>query len=314
MQNNFMPLISIVIPTYCRSKKLTEAIESVVKQDYSPIQIIVSDDNTSLDEIKKVKMICTKYDNIKYIKNRRTKGGCGARNSGVDISDGKYIAFLDDDDLWYKNKLTEQIRYMEKKDISVSFSDALIQSDLYGNHTTKVLKDYYEHDDILSGLCPLSTSLLIVEKKIFVDVGMFDETLSSFQDFDLYVRISKVEKIWHCPKELVIFIEHIEDRTSINLERRFKGLNQILQKWGKEIETRVGVNNFKNMYVSYAYIGNAKAVACSDYILSIKYAFNACKFGKCGFYEIKWLIIFLLGKEIGISFLKYINNFRFMSK
>lgn len=110
-------LVSIIIPTYKRSKYIERTIESVLKQSYKNIEIIVVDDNNPetifREETEKIMEKYKDYKNIKYIKHKKNMNGCTARNTGLEHAKGKYICFLDDDDIIYQNKLKEQVCFLE---------------------------------------------------------------------------------------------------------------------------------------------------------------------------------------------------------
>ncbi len=112
------PLVSIIIPTYKRSKYIERTIEAVLKQSYNNIEIIVVDDNNPetyhREETEKVMQKYRKHKNIKYIKHEKNMNGCAARNTGLKAAEGKYICFLDDDDIIYENKIKEQVEFLEK--------------------------------------------------------------------------------------------------------------------------------------------------------------------------------------------------------
>ena len=94
------PLVSVVIPTYSREKKLIRAIESVLHQTYPYVEIIVVDDNPRRD----LSNVVPAVDRLSLINHESNKGVAGARNSGIAASNGQYIAFLDDDDTWIEKK------------------------------------------------------------------------------------------------------------------------------------------------------------------------------------------------------------------
>ncbi len=123
MHNN--PLISVIIPTYNRATFLKSvSIPSVLKQTYPHFELIVVDD-FSEDNTKEVIESLAKKDNrVKYIKNFRTKGVAGARNSGVLVSKGKYISFLDSDDEWVPHHFENLLYYLEKYPDSIDIISA----------------------------------------------------------------------------------------------------------------------------------------------------------------------------------------------
>lgn len=108
-------LISIVITTYKRSDKIEEAIKSAISQTYRNIEIIVVDDNAKAhDERNKTEKIVEKYKNVIYIQNKENLGGALSRNVGIKNAKGKFIAFLDDDDKYTKDKIEKQYQCYEQ--------------------------------------------------------------------------------------------------------------------------------------------------------------------------------------------------------
>jgi len=107
--------ISVIIPFFDETNLLTRAINSVLHQTYKNFEIIIINDNP--DKKSEILEIKKKFNNklIKYIFNKRNIGAGLSRNKGIMVAKGKYIAFLDSDDFWNKNKLSNQINYMKKK-------------------------------------------------------------------------------------------------------------------------------------------------------------------------------------------------------
>ena len=111
------PLVSVIIPFYKNNQLLMNAINSVINQKFKNFEIIIINDNNiekNINFLKKIKKISKK---IKIIYNKKNLGAGLSRNKGIKLSKGKYIAFLDSDDEWMKNKLSEQINIMKKKNI-----------------------------------------------------------------------------------------------------------------------------------------------------------------------------------------------------
>jgi glycosyltransferase involved in cell wall biosynthesis len=118
--------VSVIIPTYNRANLITEAINSVLMQSCKDIEIIVIDDG-STDNTSKV--LKTFWDRIRYIKQKNTGAGA-ARNRGLKEANGRYIAFLDSDDIWLDFKIELQVAIMEKlPEIGLLFSDFYIRKE-----------------------------------------------------------------------------------------------------------------------------------------------------------------------------------------
>ena len=118
------PLVSVIIPTYKRADMLTKAIDSAINQTYKNIEIIVIDDNDPSSkyrfETKKKLSSYIQSGVIRYIENEKNLGGAITRNRAVEQSKGEYIAFLDDDDIFFPTKIEKQVEVMiQNKDNNV---------------------------------------------------------------------------------------------------------------------------------------------------------------------------------------------------
>lgn len=123
-----MDKVSIIIPTYQREVKYLErAIQSVLEQDYSNIEVVVVDDNKADSEFRKnVQKFMEKFsreNKVIYVINKENMGGALARNEGIKVATGQYISFLDDDDKYLEHKVKNQIEFMKKNNLDMSFTE-----------------------------------------------------------------------------------------------------------------------------------------------------------------------------------------------
>lgn len=116
-------LVSIIMPSYNSEKYISESIDSILKQKYTQWELLIIDDCSTDNTRIVVNEYLDKYKNIKYIILEKNSGPSVARNKGIELSEGEYIAFLDSDDLWKENKLTTQVKLMEINDWALSFSE-----------------------------------------------------------------------------------------------------------------------------------------------------------------------------------------------
>ncbi|MDD2435010.1 MAG: glycosyltransferase family 2 protein [Bacilli bacterium] len=123
MKNKSNPLVSIITSSYNREKYIAETIESVLNQTYQNYEMIIVDDISTDNTIKIIKEYQKKDKRIKLIKLSEKGGTSIARNRAILEAKGKYVAFLDSDDLWYKDKLEKQIKFMEENNIYFSYTD-----------------------------------------------------------------------------------------------------------------------------------------------------------------------------------------------
>jgi glycosyltransferase involved in cell wall biosynthesis len=182
--------ISVIIPTYNREAFIIRAVNSVLNQSIKVDEIIVVDDGSS-DNTKEV----LKSSKIRYIKQENL-GVSAARNTGIKAAKYEYIAFLDSDDTWHNNKISEHINYHKKNpEVKASYTKEV----WIRNNKIISLKKYQEKEEptfINSlSLCKIGTSTFFSHKSIFDELGFFDENLKVCEDYDLWLRILLNNKI-----------------------------------------------------------------------------------------------------------------------
>lgn len=136
-------LVSIVIATYRRDDKLVRAIKSAVDQSYCHIEIIVVDDNAETEWNKKVSKIVSGFPQVRYICNDSNKGSAETRNIGISASQGEYVSFLDDDDVYLPERIKSQVENMEKNNADFSLTDLYLFDD------DGVLREKRRHYELL---------------------------------------------------------------------------------------------------------------------------------------------------------------------
>ncbi len=213
------PLVTIYMPTHNRSDLLSRAIESVQAQTYSNFELIIADD-CSTDDTETIIQAYQKQDKrIKYIKNTTNLGTCASRNKAIRAAKGEFITGLDDDDYFLPNRLEVFLLAWDnrKKDVVLLFSR-------YGNH----LKDGAVRFEkpILGFKGNLITQKSLLENfytgnQVFTKteslkaIGMFDENIPMWQDFDCYYRLLALGKGQRVNEfTYILDISHNHDRIS----------------------------------------------------------------------------------------------------
>ena len=174
-------LVSVVIPTYSRNDMLERAIECIQNQTHHNLDIIIVDDTQPESEFRlSTQKIIQKYASdkrIHYIQNPKNLGGAGARNVGIEASKGEYIAFLDDDDVYYPEKIEKQLQVFLDSD---SDKLALVYCDVEhigrNNHVDCVIRKRYKGNCLYEAIeddCLASTSMWLVKKSLLESVGNF---------------------------------------------------------------------------------------------------------------------------------------------
>lgn len=174
-------LVSIIIPTHNRPQFTKEAIESIEAQTCQDLEIIV-------------------------IEDKGQKGPAWARNQGVLKAKGKYLAFLDSDDLWKKDKLEKQLTYLqEHPEYKICYTNEKWLRN--GKHLNQRKKHQKFHGFIFEQclpLCIISASSIIMEKQVFHELGGFDESLIVCEDYDLWLRMALKYPIAFIDEQLII--------------------------------------------------------------------------------------------------------------
>jgi glycosyltransferase involved in cell wall biosynthesis len=206
------PFFSVIIPSFNRYKNLINAIESVLNQTFADFELIVIDDG-STDETYKIK---DNYSSRLIYIYQENKGVSGARNKGILVSRGEYIAFLDSDDIWLEEKLQEHKLFIEQNPDTLihQTEDIWIRGGVRVNKMVKHSKKYgYIFKDSLK-LCLISPSAVVMKKSLFGKYGMFNENLPACEDYDLWLRITIHERVGLIKKNLLIRYGGHDDQLS----------------------------------------------------------------------------------------------------
>lgn len=210
-----IPKVSIIIPTYKGYRFLERAILSAKIQTYKNIEVIVVDDNgLNTIESNKTKSVVSKYSDIVYIQHKINSNGAVARNSGLDIARGKYICFLDDDDLMLPNRIELCVKKLEY-DFTYDgvFCDVLItDQSLYPNRIIKIEKTGNCTREILMNDLFIGTgSNLFLTRKSCLELGGFNTLYTRHQDLEFLLRFYRRYKT-ACISEILV----IKSKNGIN--------------------------------------------------------------------------------------------------
>ena len=199
-------LVSAIITTHNRCGLLVRAIESVLSQTYSELECIVVDD-ASEDETPEV---CKRYPVI-YIQipKEESRGGNYARNLGIKASKGTYCAFLDDDDYWLPTKIEKQVELIEKKNCELVFCGR--RQEIVGktgiSYKDNLPNPQYCGDmkDIILTTIITVTTCVLVKRQALLDVGLFDENLRFWQEYELTIRLAQRKPFYFVNEPLVVY-------------------------------------------------------------------------------------------------------------
>lgn len=218
------PMVSIILPTHNGAKTIGDSIQSVIHQDFEDFELIIvvdgSTDNT-MDIIEQ-----NKDNRVYVISLHRNSQICFALNKGIEQARGKYIARIDDDDIWEANKLSKQISFLENNpEYGACFSWVSI-IDSKGNQVNdspvkelfrqpnRMRRDWVRH--LFNELSCLCHPTVVITKEALEEVGYYNLALMQLQDFELWLRIVKRYPIYIIQEELVKYRWDPQHKKSIS--------------------------------------------------------------------------------------------------
>ena len=183
-----MAFLSIIIPTFNRCELLCRALNSVFNQTYSDYEVIVVDDGSTDGTAE---MLQKNFTQVRYF-YQPNKGVSASRNKGLEMSMGRWIAFLDSDDEWLPQKLEKQISLLKvKPDYKICHTEEIwVRNGIRVNQMKKHRKTggwIFPH---CLPLCAMSPSSILIHRSVFDSIGNFDTSLPACEDYDLWLRIT----------------------------------------------------------------------------------------------------------------------------
>jgi glycosyltransferase involved in cell wall biosynthesis len=181
------PRFSVVIPAFNCERYIRESLESVLQQSYPPLEIIVVDDG-STDNTAGIVQRLMAGSAIVYVR-QHNQGPARARNHGVEVSRGDWIAFLDADDIWHSGKLAAHCEYISAyPEIFFFWSDMNYIDERGGPRKPKHWGDPFAQLIFNRPICPLPSSV-VMRKEIFGWIDGFDNRLHCYEDLEFFVRV-----------------------------------------------------------------------------------------------------------------------------
>ncbi|MFQ5700789.1 MAG: glycosyltransferase family 2 protein [Acidobacteriota bacterium] len=219
-----MPRVSVIIPTFNREAVLREAIESVLEQTYTDLEVLVVDDGSTDGTRRMVGERFRDAPRVRYLL-MENEGQAAARNRGIRESRGELIAFLDSDDLWLPEKLTLQVDRLDRTPgAGMVFCDRIGEAGK-DRATTRFQQKGFKGDTSLRGILengfPFATPSVVVRRKVLEEVGAFDDSFTVAEDWDLWIRVLAHSTATYVDKPLVV------------VRRRSDSISQslVLDKW-----------------------------------------------------------------------------------
>lgn len=305
------PLVSIVIPTYKRPELVLRAVKSALNQSYNNIEVIVVDDNELGSDFRKQtkKLLSTVNDiRLNYVELKNNKGGCHARNFGLEISKGKYINFLDDDDYLYPEKIEKQVEVfinsINPLAVVGCFANIVDENGrIYRKENERIRGDVYQIQ-LEKNIC--TTSIALVDKEICIKAGGFTQMPSS-QDHYFFIKVFSHNHFYDYVDEYLLDINHhAGERVSSNskkvegAELLFEKVKPLLQDFDVKDKVRIEMAHYNNIAMSKLSLGKNEEArktllnSIGKYkkinLTILKYLLFSCM-GLSNFYRIKGMFV-----------------------
>lgn len=287
-----MNKFSVIIPTFNRSHELMRAVQSVIEQTFENWEIIIIDDGGNDDTEKVIASYILKYSNISYYKFPNM-GASVARNIGIGLSKGEYIAFLDSDDEWSKGRLESVANFIQESPSSLYITDFKSQDKTFSLLKPEYINSKYFRQILLSHNFLGGTINIVVSKNKLIEVGGFDKNLTSSQDHDLYNKLVEVCDLQYVPGEFAIYYLNSAGRISGKNKNKLRGQLKYYKK-------------YKSKMKPLARLLSMKKIALVSYYIRSPYFFK---------YSIAWLVVKVLKEVYSIEDERdiYLINSKFMN-
>lgn len=268
-------MISVVIPTYESSRFITFTLDCLGEQTYKEFETVIVNDGSGDNTSEVVAKYIASHQNLRIrLFNQENRGIAGARNRGIREAKGRYIAFLDHDDIWYPEKLSKCYAvFMRYPEVDLVCNNELIRDALgrivrrqnYGPYAVDMFRKLLFRGNYLS------PSAVVVKREALNDVGLFIENpeFSTVEDYDLWIRLSKNHKFYFIPEVLGEFIMRNTSASS-NIEKHYNNFVQMLKK---------NFSEYKNKRLLDYLLINARIMRI--YFILIRYFIKNREFGKC---------------------------------
>jgi glycosyltransferase involved in cell wall biosynthesis len=243
-----MDKVSVIIPVYNRSKTISRAINSVLNQTYNNLEIIVIDDNSQDDSLNKIRSFTDRR--IKLVSLTKNEGAANARNQGVKIAKGKYIAFLDSDDYYEPQFIESCINKLSKTSSEIGFMWTGVNYITNNKIKKYVWIPHRKENAYLTFLHNLhigTNSGIIIKKKVFEKIGGFNSKLPAAEDTDLFLKITKNYEYTYVTDALINIVKDGSDRLSNDFEKILDAYNIFLPE---HMDT---INKHKSLQQKYFY-------------------------------------------------------------
>ncbi len=226
-----MYLVSIVMPYFKKRNYIKKSINSILNQTYQNFEIIIVYDDQDLDDLEFMNSIIKLDKRICVIYNSNNVGAGISRNIGIKHARGHYVAFLDCDDIWKKNKLAMQIKFMKNTKADFSFTSYDIIDCKNKKIGSRLAKPTFIYQDLLKS-CDIGLSTVIAKRKLFNNYCRFPN-LKTKEDYVLWLKLAKKKIIFHGLNLPLTKWTIVKDSLSSNVNRKILDAFLVYRKYMK---------------------------------------------------------------------------------
>ena len=244
------PLVSVIMPTYNHAQFIGDAIESVINQTWQTWEMLIIDDGSTDNTKSVVQSYVSKDSRIKYFALGQNSGRAAvARNYGINNSKGKYVAFLDSDDMWKPTKIEKQIELLENDDnIFMVYSRYIVIKNGIFLRILPKRKKLRAGNVFVSLFLSnnfIGTSSVLLRNNLKENNYLFDTDLGlkAIEDFALWLKIAKNKHIAYIDEPLVVYREHVSN-TSIGIKSYLLRYLQLIKKYRHDVSKMLLIKKY----------------------------------------------------------------------
>lgn len=219
------PLVSVVVSSYNSEEFIEESLMSLLDQSFEDFELLVVNDASTDNSLEIIQKLQEKDNRIKILNNEVNIGLTRSLNKAIKVANGKYIARQDADDISYSTRLEKQVNYMEKNNNIVLLGSRHIDIIEDQKQESKYISFEKINNDIYM-YNPIAHSSAMFRKDIFRNIGLYDETYLTSQDFDAWIRLAQVGKIAMLDE---ILVERKIHHNSISAKKHFTQIKNSLR-------------------------------------------------------------------------------------
>lgn len=271
------PDVSVVLPTHNGKKGLVASVDSVLAQERVDVEVIIVDDNSGTETAAICARLAKCDNRIVVVRNESNLGAAESRNVGVELARADVVAFMDDDDYWYPEKLSRQLCELNNDErvglVGCGRYQRFTDDDV--GYVSIPRKEEFSYEELLIENWLGGTSSVIVRKVAFLEVGGFRKQFPAREEYDLWLRISRYWKV-RVVRALLMEYRHAlgRERISSDVQRYVRGSELLNELHVDSIQALSNTLRRRRMAAQYQFIA-AQAIKVNSRWLSFKYSLRA---------------------------------------